>query len=283
LSVASVMPFLAKRRLVVVFKPTSRLKVPDERKKFLEQLDQIPPTTALVLVEDRILTKAKDKEKRKFHWLEKWALEAGERVYIQACILPKGQKMVTWILDRAQKEGGSLTRQAANLLNELVGEDPRLTDMEIKKLLAYVNYQRPVELEDVELLTADVRQGDVFQFVDMLGSRNGSGAMGMLKRLLERHAPILLYGLVIRQFRLLLLTREVLDHGGKKGDIIRDVKVLPFVANKLISQAKYFSLEALEAIYCRLLDIDESIKIGELSWELALENLVVALSESKVG
>ena len=276
LSVASVMPFLAKRRLVVIKNPTSRLKSPTVRKTFLEQLEKLPQTTALVLEENKILIN--EKKKNDPHWLVKWAEEVGETAYIKVFSLPKGSAMINWILEQARKEGGTFDRQAAELLAELVDGDPRLADQEIRKLLAYTNYQRPVEIDDVDLLTADVGQGDIFKFVDMIGSRNGRGAMEMLERLLERQDAIFLFGMVVRQFRLLLLTRETLDAGYKQADVARIIKIHPYVAGKLISQVRHFSLEVLEGIYRRLLEVDTSIKTGEIPAELALETLITALT-----
>ena len=84
--------------------------------------------------------------------------------------------------------------------------------------------------------------------------------------------------MVVRQFRLLLLAREVLDGGGNKADVIRDLKIHPFVADKLLGQVRRFDLHTLEMIYHRLLDLDEAIKTGEIPADLALDTLVAALT-----
>jgi DNA polymerase-3 subunit delta len=111
-----------------------------------------------------------------------------------------------------------------------------------------------------------------------MGNQNSKRAMGMLHRLLEQQDALSIYGMVVRQFRLLLLTRETLDRGGQKNDVIQDLKVAPFVADKLISQVRHFSLPDVEAIYRRLLDIDEAMKTSQVPGELALETLVAVLS-----
>jgi DNA polymerase-3 subunit delta len=278
LSVASVMPFLADRRLVVLVEQLKRLSGSVARDRFRDQLSKIPDTTALVIVEYHTLTIEKDRRKDRIHWLEKWASEQGERVYLRNFPLPRGDMMVRRIQEQAGQAGGQITRQGAELLSSLVEGDPRLADQEIHKLLAYVNYNRPVEPDDVELLTADLGQGNIFAMVDALGNQNGRLAMGMLRRLLEQQEPIPIFGMVVRQFRLLLLAREVLDHGGNKGDITRQLKVPPFVADKLILQARRFSIPVLEAIYHRLLGIDEAIKTGKVPGDLALDTLVAALT-----
>ncbi len=65
---ASAMPFLAPRRMVVVENPISRLKSQPQRDKLKTIMDSLPPTTALVLVEGKMLKQS--------HWLLKWASQS---------------------------------------------------------------------------------------------------------------------------------------------------------------------------------------------------------------
>ena len=84
--------------------------------------------------------------------------------------------------------------------------------------------------------------------------------------------------MVVRQFRLLLQAREVLDAHGDKNDVARTLAVHPFVAEKTTGQANRFSLTSLENIYHKLLEIDEAVKTSQITLELALETLVVELA-----
>jgi len=77
---------------------------------------------------------------------------------------------------------------------------------------------------------------------------------------------------------LLLLAREVLDSHGGKEEVARALGVHPFVAEKTTGQAHAFTQPVLERIYHKLLDIDEGVKTGQFSLELALDTLVVELT-----
>ena len=269
-SAANAMPFLASRRLVILFQPVSHLSSDSLKEKFKDFLDQLPPTTALVLVENKSLHEK--------NWLLAWAQAAGARAYVRSFSLLKGGAMVKWIQEQAKAAGGEFTPQAAALLASLVGDDARLAYQEIQKLLAYANYKRPVEPDDVENLAASVSQGDIFAMVDALGNQDGRRAMGMLQRLLNEQDPLSIFGMVVRQFRLLLLAREVLDRGGREGDVARELKVHPYVAGKVTAQARHFSIPTLEMVYHRLLGIDEAIKTGQIDGDLALDTLVAAFT-----
>jgi len=290
-SVVSPMPFIAKRRVVILTHPLARLeskeakakffnkqKLTKDREKIIENFEKVPLTTALVLVEHKLLTSDWERKKGNLHWLERWAGSDRERVYIKA--FPLGN-MEGWIQNRAAQEGGQFTYEAARRLAELVGADTRLADQEIRKLLDYADYKRPVEKEDVDLLTPDSSQADVFAMVDALGMRDGQKASLILQRLLEQQEHGFIFAMVVRQFRLLLLVREILDGGGGGDEIAAKLGFLglkKWMSRKLIPQAKRFSLPVLEEIYHRLLNLDDDVKSGLIPVDLALQIFVSELT-----
>jgi DNA polymerase-3 subunit delta len=278
------MPFLVERRLVFVTHPLARLTSPAARQSFETLLASTPPSTALVLLEYSLLEdeslKKYPSQQIKDHWLVALVKKNPERMYCRACELPQGAEMVRWIQAQAAAGGGQLSAQAAELLSSLVGGDTRLAAQEVAKLLAYVNYRRPVEAEDVDLLTANVAEVDIFAMVDALGNRNGRQAISLLHRLLQERDAQSLFGMVVRQFRLLLLTAEVLEAGGGEAEVVRQARVAGFIARKLIPQARRFSLSDLEAIYRRLLEVDVAVKTGQTEADTALMTLTAALTYS---
>lgn len=276
LSVAGTMPFLAPRRLVIVSNFLGRINSEPARKKFRENLALLPQTTALVLVENKLLTEDRDRARGAIQWLERWGVENAGRALVKTLRLPRGAEMVRFVQDAAKRAGGQITVEAAENLAALVDGDPRLADQEIQKLLAYVNYQRAIEIEDVADLTVDVAQGNIFEMVDALAERSersGKKASELLHRLLESQDYYSIFGMVVRQFRLLILARDVLDHGGNSADVKRELARLRlnFPVNQLVTQAQRFQTPDLERIYRYLLEMDEAVKTSQLSGELALE------------
>ncbi len=277
-SAVQAVPFLADRRLVVVYDPLPHFKSATMRDRFKKLLARAPESTALVIAVTRPLVSYQDKKHGKRHWLQKWAHKHEGRVFEKEFLLPRGSGMNAWIQAQAKEAGGEITPQAAAVLASLVGEAPRLAAQEIEKLLAYVDYGRPIEPDDVEHLVAYRSEGDVFAMVDALGHQNGRQALSMLHKLLQQDDPLLLFGMVIRQFRLLLMARELLDAGYQARDLAGEMRVHPFVAKKLAPQTRNFSLQTLETIYKQLLDIDEAIKTGKIESEVALDTLTAALT-----
>jgi DNA polymerase III subunit delta len=197
---------------------------------------------------------------------------------MQAFMLPRQKDMSGWIVNETKNQGGKIEYQAASKLAEMIGVDTRQAGMEIAKLLAYVNWARPITGSDVEAVCIVTSQQSVFDFVDALSIGNGKTAQHLLHRLLENEDPFSLWGMVIRQFRLLIQAREILDGRGNKDDVARALGIHPYVAEKTTGQAKRFSLDALESIYHKLLGIDEGVKTGQITLDLALDTLVMELT-----
>ena len=279
------LPFMGSRRLVIVYNPLNRIdNNPELQEKFINLLNQLPESTGLLLVEYRSLAgdRSKQGKSKSQHWLVQWAAGAGERAYVRNYPAPKGRDMQGWIREQAKQAGGSFSGQAAAELAELVGDDTRLAYQEIVKLLTYADYNRPVEAEDVDALTALPGQANIFKMVDALGMQDGRLAISMLHRLLDDQDVQSIFLMVVRQFRLLLLAREVLDNNGMEADVAKLLRVHPFVADKISLQARRFSLATLEAVYRRLLEIDAAIKTGQTEGDVALDTFVAGFTTPAV-
>jgi DNA polymerase III subunit delta len=283
-------PFLAERRVVVLAHPFARQPEGGkkaERARFQEQfialLDSLPESTALVLVVEDQVRRGDWETMRADHWLMQWARQASGRALLKSFGLPSGAEMQRWVRKAAEAQGGEFTSQAAASLVELVGSDTRMAALEIDKALSYVNRARPVEHADVELLTARIDQPDIFALVDALGARDGKEASRRLHILLEEQDWLSIFGMIARQFRLLLLAREIVARGGGPDQVADELKgepfrVAPFIAKKLVQQASRFTLPGLEDIYRRLLALDESLKSSQMDASVALDVFIADLA-----
>lgn len=275
----SAVPFLAERRLVIAEDASRRFNQKETRKKFKAVMESLHPATALVLLEDSDLRIELPNKKVVDHWLLKWAKKAGERVYLHEASVPKGAQLAKWVQDYAREQGGEVDFQAAQLLAEMAGDEPLLAATEVDKLLAYVNYARPVDMEDVDAVSAfGGRRGDYFAFIDALAAGNSRGAMDMLQRLLDDQDPLQLFFSLVGQFRLLVQAREIYEDGGLAGTVEKQLGLHPYRAKKLYEQARTLSMGSLESIFHRLAEYDVQIKTGQIDADLALETLVTVLT-----
>jgi len=275
LSAASALPFLSDRRLVIVEGMLTWLTRKGAGKSAKAEIDamgqglpDLPNTARVVFVEFETLS-----ERNPILQLAKTDPGGFHKEFNPP------RDPVTWISNHSAKEYGTdIDRQAALALAAVVGDDLRAADSELAKLAAYTAGQRAITEADVALLTPYVAEADVFVMVDALGKRDGATAARHLHRLLEDADPLQLFGMIIRQFRLLILTREHLNAGGTPGQISQAIGVHPYVGEKLAAQVKAFSLDQLEQIYRFLLETDISIKTGKVDTVLALDLLIAGVS-----
>lgn len=288
-SLCGAMPFLAARRLVIVDGWLTRLlgkndgddtaeAEPEPEKKtgspkeqmaaLAEFLPTVPPTTALVLIEKRALPEKNIVLK---------AASQGAWAVVKFFDVPKGEALVSWIRARAKASGGELTREAAQALGQ-VENDPRALGQEITKLLTYVAFARPVEIDDVETLTPAGGEAKVFDMVDAIGQKRGAVALRELHKILEHDDPLYALSMIVRQFRLMLQAKELLESRTNEAEIARTLGLHPFPTSKICAQARNFSLPTLERIYRRLLESDIDIKTGQMDARVALDTLVGALT-----
>ncbi|NPA93210.1 MAG: DNA polymerase III subunit delta [Chloroflexi bacterium] len=263
-------PFFSTRRLVHVLSPLAmpKLKSQADRAAFLELLGKVPPSTALVLDEPQNLAEN--------HWLLRWAKKHAPLAFVRGYTLPKD--LTRWILAQAKEEGGQFTPRAAAELARRVDGDAQWARNEIHKLLAYVGYTRPVDVEDVQELTPAMEHPNIFAMVDAMALGQTERAMRLLYQLRQQEETPRIWGMVVRQFRLLILTREALDLGfTDKNSIAKALSIKPFVAQKLLPQARRFPASRLTQIYRRLRDTDRAWKTGEMDLDTALDLLLASL------
>ncbi len=274
----SALPFLGDKRLAVVDGWLSWLvrsgagqSGKDQLRQIVDQLPGLPDWARLVFLERTVL---KDS-----HPVLKAAHGDG-RAYVKTFHLPKNPRQ--WLQKRAAFYEVALEPGAVEALAAVVGDNLVAADNELFKLAAYVGEQGTVRAADVAALTHYLPEESVFAMVDALGRRDGRTAMRLLHRLLgdDRGAGLGLLAMIVRQFRLLIQAREHLDDGGGRGSALAQALHVPgFVAQKLETQSRNFSLADLEAVYHTLLDIDRRVKTGQVEAPLALDTLIAALCE----
>jgi DNA polymerase-3 subunit delta len=283
---ADAIPFLADKRLVIVDGLLTRLasrkpKDGDEAaptgaaKDFLNGLidyvPRLPDTTRLVFVEFQTLNPR--------HPLVQLAGQQKGKTVVE-CRQPPAAELPRWINERAKKRGGAIEPAAANRLAALIGGDLRRLDTELNKLITYVNAQRPITDKDVNLLVSDASASSVFDLVDALGKRDGRRAAHELHHLLDQgENPLGLLAMIVRQYRLLILVKELQGRGLPPDAMAKALGQHPFVIKKLNEQARYYrDIAQLETIYRRLLEIETEIKTGQTSDVLALDLLVAGVA-----
>jgi len=291
-------PFLTERRMVILsgFEETIRKidaepgrdaearKRKDKRiKEVLDFLASIPQSTALLLVLEDEWVREKGawgwKSLPLKHWLLSWVDVEKNSAYYRLFSLPRGRDMVAWINNQARIMGGQITPEATLALTDAIGNDTQLAHHELEKLFTYVNQDRAVGLSDIERLTAPVVQESIFEMADAIGRRDSRRALDALHDLLSESPLEELFGMIIRQFRLLLLVKEALGTSMTVTEMSGLIRLPAGIVEKYINQARGYNLAELKNIYKQLLALDVSNKTGQMPPEVAMDAFIVSLSK----
>lgn len=273
------MPFLGPARLVIVrgllglFESAEKAKKTPRSKatgwtSLKEYVKHMPASTVLVLVDAKL--------KKGNSLLKALAPVATSKEFPAL----RGAGLADWIHRQAKESGGALAPSAARMLAGVVGSNLWILSNEIEKLCLYAS-GRTVEADDVAAMVASAREPSVFAMVDAILEGRTTVATGLLHRLEDEGAapPYLLF-MITRQFRQVILAKDLLQTKGRAGEIGAALGIGGYGLEKTIDQAKAHTMQRLKEVYEKLLDTDLAIKTGRYGGtrgELALDLLVSGL------
>ena len=192
----------------------------------------------------------------------------------------KGIKLSQWIEARVTQQNGSISRQATNILIELIGGDFHTMANEINKLVAYTG-GRMIEEKDVRTVVSAAQEADIFAMVDAIMDRKSGLAEKLLQKLLQNGvAPAQILVLLARQMQMLIQMKELKSQKKPVAEIQGKLGIgFGFIWDKISSRAEKYTMERLKEIYQNLLETDLAIKTGRLGGDLAFNLLVADLCE----
>ena len=265
LALAQTIPFLNDWRLIIVT-DIHELAAPAQN-QMLAYFSNPNRMTCLIMTAEKLDSRTKFAQALKHHAeiVQFWKLFDRD--------VPR------WISTRAKRYGYTIALQPAAYLAELVGNDLRQLDNELKKIMAYVGAQE-LSLEVVQHVVGDIRERDIFELVDAVGEGKILDALRILNQLLiEGEEPLKILAMVTRQFRLLWKMKA---HLAEKKSLTANqlaaaVGVPPRTAENLQKQGQRFSQVQLKQGFKRLCDVDRALKSSTNSPNMLLEDVLMDL------
>ncbi len=261
-------PFLSRKRVTVIrnsgwwgARAPSTTKEQDAMKNALTDM---PEYACAIFVEDKV-------DNRKKQLIEA-VRENGTLVEISFFSEEQLTKMIT---DKLGKHGITLPWDSMTSLISRTDSSMRLIDNELTKIILYCTNTktRKVDLTLLNQLSVPDVHASVFDMTDAIGQRNVGKALEILNDLVLLKEPIPKIRLMLsRHFRQLISVKDA----GNGADIASTMKLHPFVAKKLVSQARGFQLDQLEKLYDLCFETDLMVKNGKMEDRMAMEYLLAS-------
>lgn len=261
ISLADTMPFFGERRLILI--EDSGLFKGSGAEALVEYLPGMPETSFLVFVESEV-----DKRSRLYKKVK--ALGCAAEMARQ-----DARQLSSWAGGILAKEGKKIAGRTMELFLSKTGDDMENIRMELEKLIAYTMGREIITDQDVEEICTARVSNKIFDMVSAIVTRKTRAAMELYEDLLTlREPPMRILFLIARQFNQILQVKELMAQGMDRGGIASKLKMQPFVAGKVMPQARSFSREQILSYVNLCVDAEEAVKTGRLNERLAVELLI---------
>lgn len=265
LACARTLPMMAPRRLVVV-RDADALSA-DELAQLSGYLSAPSPETCLCMLAEKADLRLKFFTLWKKHGLLLKLDPLSER------------QLPSFIEAEARRLKVPLEPGAASRIAEEIGADlGQLVDA-LERLACYIPAGSPIRVADVEEVVATTRQHSVFELIDAVGSCNRSEALRLLSSMMALREPALrLLAMLGRHVRQLWQTCDLLSHGTRgPGEVASVLGVAPFVAVRLIEQARRLNPRRVGRMHEAIYLTDRALKLSKIEDERLMEQLVLRL------
>lgn len=276
LVMARSLPFMAKRRVVVVREPAffaagARKKglISAEEEEELLNFCHSPNPEALLIF--RYTT-----EEAPGAYFKK-IIAATDAVH---CVQPKGREVAPWLRAEAKKMGKSFTPQAMAMLEELAPQDGTLVlANELEKLSLYLKESEDLLIteEAVAAIVTPTPSRTIFNLLDAVVAGKSREAIQAYRDCLYlgTKSPQVLRQLVDTAKRLLLV-QSMMAEGQGLGAIKATLKRHEFYVKKLMGQARPIPTEALSKMFLYLVACDvKSKSTAGLEMDAFVEEVII--------
>ena len=261
------LPFLAERRVVLLKDAGDFISA--NRTVLEAYFDSPSPTGVLILI-----VESWPKNTR----LAKKLLRTGSLLDVGAI---KVWELPKYVGDYVrQKHAKNFARGAAEIMVEVVGDDPGKLCREADKLAVYTGEQKNITTDNVEKLVGHNRMFNVFAVIDAITAGDVNGAIGRLRNMFttDKSAEFTVVGAFAFHFRRMFAAKQLMNDGIGVNQIAGKLRIW---GNKdaFFRQLKRMSLERIGEFLGQLAWIDYSIKTGRAHAKVAIEQLVLAIKE----
>ena len=264
---AQTMPFFVEHRLILI-EDSGLFKSASE--DWVHFLDELSEFTCVIFVETEV-----DKRNRLYKKVNTMGYAA--------CLNRQDEaQLKKWVLGILGQQNVQITREALDQLLNRTGTDMEYIKNELDKLISYCAGREGITGADVEAICSERLENRIFQMIESMAVGKETEALSLYYDLLALREPSMriLY-LIGRQMNQLRLVRELSAGGNNKDQIASALKLKPFIAGKLMNQARAFQVVQLKRYVALCVETEEAVKTGQMGEKLAVETVLIQIARRK--
>ena len=249
IDLAETMPFFAEKRLIV-FENTGFFKTAAGA-ELADYIKEMPETTYFIFVEEALTMQDEEVLKR-------------------------------WIGQILRREGKEMSGATISYFLGKVGTDMENIQRELEKVICYGIDKATLTREEIDAVCVTQLSNHIFDMVDAVATGNQRKALDLYYELIAlKEPPMRILYMLTRQYRSLYFVKALMNQGYGKKEIASKAGLHPFVVGKSMVQCKRFRMGQLRQSMEEGAGLEQAVKTGTLSENLAVELFIVKQSEKR--
>ena len=186
-----------------------------------------------------------------------------------------------WVAGYLGNSGKKITAAAAEYFISEVGNDMTLLSLEMEKLIAWCLERSEITINDIDTVCTHQVNGKIFDMITAISEHRQKEALALYYDLLTlRESPFHIQSLLVRQYNNLLAVRDGLDKNYSYAIIADKTGIKDWLVKKMAYIAKKMPFEKIEEAIEACAKAEEDIKTGNMVDVLAIELLIISLSNA---
>ena len=278
-------PFMAERRLIVVIdsgwfvQGGDSASVKSGKDRLVELMGNLPDTTYIVFAERKI-----NKKNARYSFFSGKLKSESEAIASKDILVTEfkkltGNDLINWIAGYAAHADTKITKKAAHMLPERLGNDMFVLSQELDKLIGYCAERKQIREEDIEAVTGGVVSTRVYEMVDAVSAGNTDRALQLYRNLIYNKESVdEIMRSLGRQFDTLYRLKGFEGSGIPIDDIAGRVGMpdaIRWKAGSFMRTAGRFRFDKLEKLVNYWAELDEQVKTIGLNPQVATELFLI--------
>ncbi|KGM97923.1 DNA polymerase III subunit delta [Clostridium novyi A str. 4552] len=265
------LPIMSEKRVALIYRANFLKDKVDKSmekvfKSLIKYIEDVPKDSILIMY--YIFENDREKESLKLKKLDK-KIEVVKFSKLKGVAL---QRKVGEIFKRKNK---SISKSDLALFCNIVENNMDIIENEVEKLCCYVD-DRDIVTEDITKLISGKNDNDIFNLVDFVSQKKPQKSLDILNELVFKGESVTgILRMIQRQFKLIFDIKVNMDKGKNKDDIARELRLHPFICEKMMNQSKKFSIGQLEKIFKLCIETEKTLKSSSVNQKTELELLII--------
>jgi DNA polymerase III delta subunit len=184
-----------------------------------------------------------------------------------------------WVAGEFEKNNKKINRRSASIISDNTKQDMGKAVSIIEQVSVFTGSRENITDDDIMLFLDMPVESSTFLLLDAINDKKPDKAILILKELLRTESrPVQMIGFLSWHVMRFIQLKKMLLNGASREDMLFGMKINSYRLDKLITQARNFSLPGLRKDLKALADTDLLIKTSNIRDDYLLEALVVKLA-----